>query len=541
MTQHTEVPVLIVGGGYAGLASALFLAHHGVRCALVDRHLGVSILGRARGINPRTMEIYRPLGLEQLVKEAGRPFDEESGVARCTTLTDEWHWIYDADAPRTLPELTAGEFGLADQSTVEPVLAQAARDRGAELRFNTQCESVEPGADGVTVVARDLQSGERLTYRAQYVIAADGFRSSIREWCGIGREGLGVLRSYVSIVVKSDLSDIIDKRALFWIIGGPGADASGALASHALPDHWGLALAYDPDTESPDDYTDERCVATAKALIGRDVPVDIVSKASWQEAVHVADRYRDGRIFLVGDAAHVWPPAGALGANSAVQDAHNLAWKLAAVLAGRASEALLDTYEAERRPVALELSDLTVRSQAARFGPNPDQDPMDPILCILGQRYTSTAMIGDGPGTVFGDGVAQYARPGTRAPHLWLDQDGRRIGVHDLFHDSFVLLTQSEAWARAAREVEGVRAYRIGADLIDVEDVWRSRYDGATAVLVRPDGYVAWRCDGEPAAHPETLDNEHGPVTLADALHSERGPVALADALGRILRSEEQL
>jgi hypothetical protein len=169
------------------------------------------------------------------------------------------------------------------------------------------------------------------------------------------------------------------------------------------------------------------------------------------------------------------------------------------------------TYEAERRPVALELADLTVRSQAARFGPNPQDDPMDPILCILGQRYLSTAMIGPGHETVFGDTVRQHARPGTRAPHLWLDRDGRRIGVHDLFHDSFVLLTgpATEALAAAAANIDGLRTYRAGTDVLDVEDAWQARY-GDGAVLVRPDGYVAWRADGD-LGDPER--------TLRDALH----------------------
>ncbi|WP_433439032.1 FAD-dependent monooxygenase [Nonomuraea sp. CA-141351] len=505
-----DVPVLIVGGGYAGLASALFLSHQGVPCLLVDRHPGASILGRARGINPRTLEIYRPLGLEQRVMEAGRPFEEEAGVARCATLVDEWHWLFGDEFPRALPELTAGEFCMADQSTVEPILIEAARARGAELWFGTQCQSIDPDDDGVTAVVDNRATGERRTIRAQYVIGADGYGGAIRERLGIARSGLGPLRHFVTFVFKADLSDIITKRALFWMIGAPGSPVSGGFVSHAMRDHWGLSLMYDPREESPGDFTDERCVTAAKALIGRDVPVELVSKATWTEAVGVADSYRSGRVFLAGDAAHVWPPAQALGANSAVQDAHNLAWKLAAVLAGRASDALLDTYEAERRPVALELADLTVRSQNARFSPTPEEDPMDPITAILGQRYASTAMIGAAPGPVFGDGVSQHARPGTRAPHLWLDMDGRRIGVHDLFHDSFVLLCGpgGDSWARAA--VEGVRAYRIGPDLIDVEGHWQSRY-GCDAVLVRPDGYVAWRSDtpepgdgGTPAARLES-------------------------------------
>ncbi|MFG6194825.1 FAD-dependent monooxygenase [Nonomuraea sp. JJY05] len=506
-----QTPVLIVGGGYAGLASALFLSHQGVPCLLVDRHAGASLLGRARGINPRTLEIYRPLGLDERVKEAGRPFDEEAGVARCATLAGEWQWLFGDESPRALPELTAGEYCLADQSTVEPILIEAARANGAELWFDTQCRSIEPDADGVTAVVEERATGERHTIRARYVIGADGYGGAIRERLGIARTGLGPLRHFVTFVFKADLSEIITKRALFWIVGEPGGTASAAFVSHALRDHWGLSLLYDPDEESPDDFTDERCVAAAKAVIGRDVPVEIVSKASWTEAVGVADRYRSGRVFLAGDAAHVWPPAQGLGANSAVQDAHNLAWKLAAVLAGRASDALLDTYEAERRPVALELADLTVRSQAARFSPNPEDDPVDPITCVLGQRYASTAMAGTLPESVFGDGVSQHARPGTRAPHLWLSLDGRRIGVHDLFHDSFVLLCGpgGEKWAGTA--VEGVRVYRVGSELVDVEGRWESRY-GCDAVLVRPDGYVAWRSD-DPAS-------EDDPATrLTTALH----------------------
>ncbi|MCK2221504.1 FAD-dependent monooxygenase [Actinomadura sp. ATCC 31491] len=496
-----ETPVLIVGGGYAGLASALFLAHQGVPCLLADRHTDVSLLGRARGINPRTLEIYRPLGLAESVKDAGRPFADEAGVARCASLVDDWQWIFDEEFPRTLPELTAGEFCLADQSTVEPILVEAARAEGAELWFGTRCESIAPDADGVTAELRDLATGEPRTVRARYVVAADGYRSGIREQLGIARPGLRELRHYVSFVIRADLSRIVTKRALFWIIGDPATGAMGAMASHALRDHWGIAIAYDPATESPADFTDERCLAAARRLIGRDLPVELVSKASWTEAVGIAERFRSGRVLLAGDAAHVWPPAQAMGANSAVQDAHNLAWKLAAVLAGRASDALLDTYEAERRPVALELAELTVRSQAARFGPDPEDDPADPITCILGQRYASAAMIGEGPTPVFGDGVEQVARPGVRAPHLWLDRDGVRIGVHDLFHDAFTLLCGpgGEEWARAARKVDGVRAHLVGAELGDVEHRWAERY-GRDAVLVRPDGYVAWAADGEPDA-----------------------------------------
>ncbi|WP_280702396.1 FAD-dependent monooxygenase [Kitasatospora sp. GP82] len=530
MTSYDEnVPVLIVGGGYAGLATSLFLSHHGVRSLLVDRHAGVTVQGRARGINPRTMEIYRPLGLESRIKEAGRPFDADSGVVRCENLSSEWHWIMQQDSPRALPELTAGEFGMADQSTVEPVLAEAARAKGAEIRHHTQCVSVEQDDDGVTAVVEDRATGQRRTVRAQYLVACDGYRGTIRENLGIPRTGRGVIRSYVSFVIKADLSDLMEKTALFWIIGGNGV--AGGFVTHAVPGQWGVALTYDPDKESPEDFTIERCVKAAQGLIGRDIPVEVLDKAAWEEAVGVADRYRSGRVFLVGDAAHVWPPAGALGANSAVQDAHNLAWKLAAALKGQGGDALLDSYEAERRAVAVELADLTVRSQESRFGPTPQEDPLEPTLCILAQRYRSTAMIGAEHTGVIGETVEQQARPGTRAPHLWLDHEGRRIGVHDLFHDTFTLLTgpSGDEWKRAAatsaeQASVPVRAYRVGpssagTELVDVEGNWAARYrlGHGGAALVRPDGYVAWRSEELP---------EDPASALTDALHQVLGTKA---------------
>ncbi|GLW06796.1 FAD-dependent oxidoreductase [Microtetraspora sp. NBRC 13810] len=512
MTAYDEtVPVLIVGGGYAGLASSLFLSHHGVRSVLVDRHPDVSIQGRARGINQRTMEIYRPLGLERRIREAGRPFDEEAGVVRCETLAGEWNWILEDDTRRALPDLTACEFGMADQRSVEPILIDAARGEGADIRFNVRCVSVRPDAGGVTVVTEDRGTGRRRTIRADYLVAADGCRGTIREELGIDRPGPGVTQHWVTFVAQADLSDIVEKRAMFWIVVNDEIGL-GSFLTTAVPGQWAISLARDPATQPAAGFTPERCAGIARSVIGRDVRVDVLDIAHWEEAVGVADRFRAGRVLLAGDSAHVWPPAGAMGANAAVQDAHNLAWKLAGVVRGWAGEELLDSYEAERRPVAQSLADITVRRQRARFGGDPDGDDVDDVLCILGQRYRSSAVAGAAHDTVYGTEVEQRAAPGTRAPHLWLHADGVRITVHDLFHDAFVLLTGADggAWAEAARQVAErtavpLRAYQVGpasaaVELIDIDGGWQPRYnlgrDGA--VLVRPDGYVAWR-GGPPA------------------------------------------
>ncbi len=533
MTAYDETaPVLIVGGGYAGLASALFLSHHGVRSVLVDRHPAVSIQGRARGINQRTMEIYRPLGIEPRIREVGRPFDEESGVVRCETLAGEWNWILEEDTRRPMPDLTACEFGMADQRSVEPILIEAARGNGADIRFNTRCVSVQADADGVTAVTEDRDGGQRRTVRSDYLIAADGFRGTIRQHLGIARPGPGVTQNWVTFVIEADLSEIVTKRAMFWIVVNSEIGL-GSLLTTAVPDQWAISFTYETEKASVADFTSEHCLKVAKAVIGRDVPVKILDIASWEEAVCVADHYRSGRVFLAGDAAHVWPPAGAMGANAAVQDAHNLAWKLTGVLSGWAADSLLDSYEAERRPVARALADITVRRQQARFGNDPGEDDVDDTLCTLGQRYQSAAILGAPHDTVYGDKLEQRAIPGTRAPHLWLDLGGRRIAVHDLFHDGFVLLTGSAgaAWTDAATAVTSqtavpLRAYRVGpasadVELVDVEGNWQPRYElgRAGAVLVRPDGYVAWRSDS-PTEDPA--------ASLADALHQVLGTAKLS-------------
>jgi 2-polyprenyl-6-methoxyphenol hydroxylase-like FAD-dependent oxidoreductase len=470
------------------------------------------------------MEIYRPLGLAERVKEAGKPFDGEAGVARCTTLAGEWEWLYEDESPRAFPELSAGEYGMADQSSVEPILCDAAVGWGAEQRFNTGMVSFEAHEDSISAVLEDRSSGQQRTVRADYLVAADGNRSSIRNQLGIDRPGPGVTRHWASIVFEADLSQMLRRRAVYWIVLNPELGFASFVTT-AVPGRWAVSVTYDPAKQSIADFTPQRCIEVARAAVGiSDLAINVLDVGGWEEAVGVADEYCSGRVFLVGDSAHVWPPAGALGANAAVQDAHNLAWKLAAVVKGYADQSLLNSYADERRPVALELARLTVQRQAARFSNDEEyQDDLDDLLCALGQRYRSSAVVGAQHDSVFDEKLQLRGLPGERAPHLWLDRTGARISTHDLFHDSFVLLTGSAGapWVDAAGKVAErtsvpLRAYQVGpaskqVDVIDVEDEWQLRYgvgiDGA--VLVRPDGYVAWR-----SAKPST----NAEAQLADVL-----------------------
>ncbi|HEY4022306.1 MAG TPA: FAD-dependent monooxygenase [Pseudonocardiaceae bacterium] len=493
MSSNEHVSVLVVGGGLVGLAASVFLARQGVDLLLVDRHPGVSIHGKARGISPRTIEIYRAFGIADAVIEAGRPFDDEAGVARCSSLSAPWEWLYDDQAPRALPEVSAGESGMADQNTVEPILIEAGRAQGARYLLNTEVLDTEDGEKRVTATVRDRATGVERTITADYLLAADGHQSPIRERLGIQRPGAHPIMPTMNIVFTANLTALLPKRALFWLIVNQETGFGAGLVSTAHRDRWQLSVGYDPATESEADFGEDRCLALVHTALGRaDIEVGIEGVASWEQGVGVAERMRSGRIFLAGDSAHVWPPAGAMGANTGVQDAHNLAWKLAAVVNEWAGPGLLDSYEAERLPVAATLAPLIVRNQQARMsGAAEPADGPDFAAMIFGQRY--------GGGEVFPANPSAIATPGARAPHLWLAKDGSRSGLHDLANDAFLLVTGpgGAIWRAAAEKQPGLplRTYLIGEDFIDAEGWWAKRYalgrDGA--VLIRPDGYVAAR------------------------------------------------
>src|SRR5436190_8730655 len=364
-----SVPVLIVGGGPVGLSAALFLARHGVHCVLVERHEGTSLVPRATGVHVRTLELFRVAGVEAGVRAVGRelvvPNDPTSTVSegaggaipriilRATTLADIDNAIV-LESPEMQPsEISPCPPIWCGQDLYEPLLVDAARAAGADVRFGTVLASFEPDADGVTAVLEDRASGTRRTVRASYLIAADGVKSPIREQLGIGRTGEGSAGHAMSILFHADLDPVLHGRR-FIICYLANREAPGVLVSLDGDSRWVLAVRFEPEKgEKPEDFTPERSVAAIRAAAGKpDLDVSLQAAFPWEAAHLVADRYRSGRVFLAGDAAHVHPPAGGFGSNTGIQDAHNLAWKLAAVLGGWAGPGLLASYDLERRPVA---------------------------------------------------------------------------------------------------------------------------------------------------------------------------------------------
>jgi 2-polyprenyl-6-methoxyphenol hydroxylase-like FAD-dependent oxidoreductase len=516
-----EVPVLIVGGGPVGLTASILLSQHGIRSLLVERHPGTAIVPKARGINARTMEMYRQIGIEQAIRDAGLAPDRTGLIVWTESLAGR---EIERRVPGRMNPANRGaspvQNCLCAQDDLEPVLRRFAEAQApAELRFDTEMTAVEEDGDGVTATLTDRQGGGEARVRVQYLIGADGAQSRVRQI--VAREMIGREAVYdsVNIVFQADLRPWTqDRPAALYFVEQP--DLRATFLTINAHDRWGFLIhSLKQYGYTAADFTQARCIELIRRGVGKaDLPVAIRGLSVWEASAVVADRYRDGRLFLAGDAAHEMPPTGGFGLNTGVQDVQNLVWKLAGVLNGEASEALLDTYEAERLPVATITTKASLENSLS-MGRTARQDgaklPRSEFLneqgLIFGQSYQSAAVVPDGtPPLPVEDPVTQYrasARPGSRAPHVWLERGGERLSTIDLFGGGFVLLTGAEggAWIDAATKVISETGPRLtalmvggGGEFGDPDGMWPTLYglepDGA--VLVRPDGYVGWRSPG---------------------------------------------
>ncbi|SEQ13382.1 FAD-dependent oxidoreductase [Streptomyces radiopugnans] len=524
-----RVPVLIVGGSLTGLSASLFLGRLGVRHTLVERHAGTSIHPRGRGNNVRTMELFRVAGAEPAIRRAASVLAGNHGILQTPTLVGEaGEWLFrEIDPGGGLARFSPSSWCLCSQNDLEPVLLERARELGGDLRFSTELTSFDPDPDGVTAVVVNRETGERTTVRADYLVAADGPRSPVRESLGIGHSGPGDLFHNVSVTFRSRrLAEVVgERRFIVCYLTTPGAD--GALLPVDNRERWVFHAPWHPERgETLEEFTDERCAQHIRRAVGvADLDVEITGRAPWHAAERVARRYAAGRVLLAGDSAHEMPPTGAFGSNTGIQDAHNLAWKLAAVLGGWAGPGLLETYDTERRPVAratsARASARSVEHSHPGYVPVPGAGGgrAGGILgVVLGYRYPRGAVVGTDPEA---PPVPQELRltgePGSRAPHMWLRRAGERISTLDLYERSPVLLAGAGAaagWHEAAGRVAEklsvpLVAYRVGAgaeaDLVAEDGADWARVHGTEpggAVLVRPDGFVAWRSAG-PVPEPE--------------------------------------
>jgi putative polyketide hydroxylase len=520
--------VLISGGGLVGLSAALFLQHQGVETVLVERRARPSALPRSRGVHTRTVELFRQAGLEHRVQQAAQSalkMGAFGGARHGTTLLDATALDIGGPGPRGSrgsmlgADASPSHFCFCPQVLLEPVLTDAARERGCDVRMGTELTGFAADGDGVTATVTEVSSGHGSTIRADYLVAADGATSPVREALGVTSWTLEPTHHYLNLFVNADLAGLVAGRTFSQCEVANDAVRCLILSKNNT-DEWSFHVEYDPARESIADYPEQRCVGLVRAAIGADVAVKLLARSAWDTGVHVADDYRRGRVFLAGDAAHQHAPWGGFGANTGIADAHNLAWKLAAVLTRRAAPALLDTYEPERRPRAvLAASQARLRTDfLARYGvrtPGNASDvdrQTDSGAIMMRYRYESPAVVPDG---TEGDWVAALrGQAGTRLPHAWLDIGGRQVSTLDLCGPGFAVLVTSRAarWraASAAAHAQtgvGVAVHQIDplAGSAEAGASWAEQTDlrGDGALLVRPDGHVAARSDV--GLSPDTL------------------------------------
>jgi 2-polyprenyl-6-methoxyphenol hydroxylase-like FAD-dependent oxidoreductase len=516
MALQQDAPVIIAGGGLIGLTTAMFLARYGVSSLLIERLKEPSTLPRAAFFHMRTFELFRQAGIEEeVVRQSQAEFEPDGAIVGVESLAGRQIAAFIPSLNEGVEALSPCRRWFVSQPGLEPILMRQALAAGARIERGLEVEGAVQDADGVTVTAKDAETGEQKSFRGAYLVDCEGAHSRVREQLGIVMEGRGVFSSSITIYFRADLAPFLVGRNLSIIyvnnpvLGGFFRLEKTSRRGFLVVNTVGDPLA-DPEraANAAVDVSEGRLIELVRAAAGSpDVEVEIEGCARWRATSDVASRLQDGRIFFAGDAAHLMPPNGGYGGNTGIHDAHNLAWKLAWVLNGKAGPALLDSYGPERRPVGRFTVDQAYTryvTRTAAYLKAKDAPPYEDDFHIeLGYLYDSAAVLTetDAP-RGHEDPRQSRGRPGSRAPHLWIRKDGRRISILDLFGAGFVLATGPDggAWLDAARGLE-VRVEQID----DAGFGEAFGLDASGAALVRPDGFIAWRAKALPADPADAL------------------------------------
>ncbi len=495
-----EVPVLVSGGSLVGLSTALFLGWHGVESLVVERHPGTAIHPRAALFNQRTIELYRGVGLEdEIVTASELEFVQNGAIVSVESLGGKELEYYFRNINEGVEDLSPSARLFVTQIGLEPLLHRRAEELGARVEWGKELASFEGEADGVVATVKNRADGSEETIRARYLVAADGVRSPVRERLGIPLLGHPSFSNSITIYFRADVRELIGDRSLSVIyVFHPRqqgffrfsrAGDAGFLVVNATLDAGGGR-----NRDIWEGSSEEQCVEYVREALGApDLPVEIENVQRWNASAEWAERFQEGPVFLAGDAVHGMPPTGGFGGNTGVQDAHNLAWKLAFTLDGRAGDGLLATYDTERRPVGEFAVEQAYTRYVVRLDPELDSkenlQPYVPEHVVeLGYRYRSPAVISEpGEDALYEDPKQPSASPGSRAPHLFVEQG---VSTIDLVDRRFVLLAApgGEGWCAAAGSLP-LDTHVITAD--GFEELYGTGVEGAT--LIRPDGFVAWR------------------------------------------------
>ena len=515
MANVEDAPVIIAGGGLVGLSAAMFLAQRGVKSLGIERLKSPSTVPRAAFFHMRTFELFRQAGIEDQVRaQSEKEFTPDGAIVGTESVAGR-------EIAAFIPSLNEGVEALSpcrrwfvSQPGLEPILKRRAQEIGAELVLGYEVVSAEQDADGVTVQTRDVDSGEERTFRGRYLIDCEGAHSKVREQLGIQMLGRGVFSNSITIYFRADLSPYLVGRNLSIIyttnsvLGGFFRMEKGSKRGFLVVNTVGDPLV-DPVAAAnvAADISEPRLIELVRAAAGDpELEVEIEGVARWRCTSDVAERLSEGRIFFAGDSAHLMPPNGGFGGNTGIHDAHNLAWKMAMVLKGVAGPGLLETYSPERQPVGKFTVDQAyaryVTRTAAYLQAQDAPAYADDFKIELGYLYRSGAVITEpGSPTEPQDPHHSKGRPGSRAPHLWVEHDGRRVSTLDLLGEGFTLFAgaDGDAWMAAAERAGAATGAPIAFHQPGPEVAKAYGLEPSGASLIRPDGFVAWRAPTAPA------------------------------------------
>jgi 2-polyprenyl-6-methoxyphenol hydroxylase-like FAD-dependent oxidoreductase len=498
--RHTQV--LVVGGSLVGLTTSVLLSSYGVPHLVVESHAGTAIHPRAASFHQRTMEAFRSVGLQQQVEDAAaREFRQGGAIVAVESLAGKELAYFYRSYNDGVEGLSPTDRLFITQVGLEPILRRRASDLGAEHLYGTDLVSFETRDDHVAAVIRPHGGGAEEVVISDYLVAADGAHSAVRQQLGIPMTGRGSFADCVTIYFKADVNHLMGDRNLSVVyVNHP--ELTGFFRFSITGDSGFLAVfaTLDPNgarnTHVAEDITEARCVELVRTALGSepDLPVDVESVQRWSAMAATAESFHSGRVFLAGDAAHVMPPTGGFGGNTGVADAHNLAWKLAFAAKGLAGPGLLDTYTAERRPIAAITVEQAYARYALRVDPSLPRDdlmpPLDDAAIELGAICRSSAVHGapDVAPEQLDDPHARTWTVGARVPHLPLGPGS----TLDAAGPGFALLVDSDhdRWQRAASQVEeslGVPVAVRSTDSLSGAPGWTG------AALLRPDGVIAWK------------------------------------------------
>ena len=581
-----DTDVLVIGSGPAGASAALLLTTYGVRVRIVTKYGRLADTPRAHITNQRTMEVLRDVGVaDRLMKEA-TPWELMGNTTFCTSLAGEELGripSWGTDARRHADYVLASPCAMVDapQTISEPILVQEAQRRGAQIRFDSEYLAHEQDGDGVTSTVRDRLTGIEYRVRSRYLVGADGARSKVAETLGLPFEGPGAVAGALGIIFEADLSRFVAHRpsVLYWMLQ-PGAEREGVglgVLRMIKPWHeWMLMWGYEV-AAGPPELTEGFIRDLAVQLVGSDdFEMRVKSSAPWTINHHYATTIAKGRVFCAGDAIHRHPPTNGLGSNTSIQDVYNLCWKLAHVIRGTAAPSLLESYDAERAPIARQLVERANQSiadtgriiqalgltdtadvakleerLALRKSPGPEGEETRRALREAiayksyefnahgvehNQRYTSDAVLpDDAPEEQFARDPQLYAqpttRPGAKLPHTWVTRGGVRISTLDLGgRGEFSVFTGigGQDWLKAAEAITTATGLTLrpvsigpGEEFEDPYGTWAalSEIPDAGVLLVRPDLHIAFRY---PAAASAPEDAR---LLLSTALRSVLGDV----------------